>query len=438
MGKYVENRENRIGRNYLLKTGFSAIIFIVVIIISFSYILGTVNENKRSQKDINEIDENLTDLYISVINQETSQRGFNLTKNQEFLEPFNQGKQVFKEKEELLIQYIKLYPEFSGIILNTIEKGSYWTNHYGTPQIELSMKGSHPSEASLEDGKKALDSFRESYQTAHDFVEKRSIEIQNGFSNKLIFLFSLSSLLFILMFILIWIWMYRKFKSIIIPIVELSQCVKEYTQNKFSKNTPIYKANNELGDLISHTEIMRIELEKNRSYMEKKAYTDSLTGVFNRRYFDMTLQNEWNRQMRLSNKISIILFDIDYFKQFNDNYGHVAGDECLKKIAETMQEQFQYSMDVPVRYGGEEFAIILIEQDENIILNKIEQFRKAIENLKIPHGASEISDWVTISAGVATIVPNKDLDIKSFINLADEALYKSKLNGRNQVTYSSL
>lgn len=102
-----------------------------------------------------------------------------------------------------------------------------------------------------------------------------------------------------------------------------------------------------------------------------------------------------------------------------------------------MQELFHQSSDVPVRYGGEEFAILLLDQDEENVLDKAEQLRKEIEYLNIPHEDSDVSNWITISVGVATVVPNEQTDIKSFINRADKALYKSKLSGRNQVNSSN-
>ncbi|PAD69087.1 hypothetical protein CHH83_10430 [Bacillus sp. 7586-K] len=437
MIKKFESRKNSIGRKYLLRTGFSAIIFIVYMLINFIYIVGVINEHKKIQKELDKLDEHLSDLYISVINQETGQRGFILTNNHDFLQPYHEGKVVFRGQEKQLNHYLDIYPQFSEHIQDTIKKGEYWTNNYGEPQIQMSKLGENPSEDSLKKGKIAFDTFRESYQISHQFVEKKKINLENAFYNKLILMFSLTSLFSVLVLLFIWYRMFMEFRSIITPIILLSHCVKDYTQNIFSTKPPLYKAKDELGDLISNIETMRLELEMNMDYMEKKAYTDGLTGVFNRRYFDKILHNEWERQRRLANKISIILFDIDYFKKFNDKYGHVAGDDCLKKVAEKMQELFHQSSDVPVRYGGEEFAILLLEQDEEKVLYKAEQLRKEIEYLNIPHEDSNVSNWITISVGIATVIPNEHLEIKSFINRADKALYKSKLSGRNQVNSST-
>lgn len=429
----MQYRQNQMGHKYLSRTGLLAILFIIFIFLCLIYMLVLVNENKKTQKDINEIHNSLTSLYISVINQETGQRGFIITKNEDFLEPFQQGYKVFKEEEVRLIQYIESYPKLLESIYNTIENGNYWTSHFGSPQIHLVTTGNIPSQTSLETAMKVFDNFRVSYEIAYANVEEKKSEIQDGFRNRLIILFSFSAVFFILIFTFIWFRMYREFKSIIIPIEELSLCMKEYTNNIFSKNTPLYEEDNELGELISHVEVMRLELEKNRAYMEKLAFRDGLTGALNRRYFDSALQNEWNKQKNLSKKLSIILFDVDFFKKFNDTYGHVAGDDCLRKIVEVTQSLFP--TDAPARYGGEEFAIIVIDQDENTILKKAEQLRSTIEGLKIPHALSKVSDWVTISAGVATIIPDDDSDVHSFINLADQALYTSKTNGRNQVSY---
>lgn len=160
---------------------------------------------------------------------------------------------------------------------------------------------------------------------------------------------------------------------------------------------------------------------------------DGLTGIYNRRRFDEVLVKEWNRSARSGTSLSLIMCDIDYFKPYNDLYGHQEGDKCLSRIARLLEDFARRSGDVAARYGGEEFAIILpnttIETAESIA----EQIRTALVDLKMPHSASRIKDIVTASFGVASIIPSKDKTADILIKQADMALYKAKSAGRNCV-----
>lgn len=432
----MKNRHKSLGYNYLLRTGVSAIVFIILITLIVLKIVIIIQDNNRLQKEVGSISENLTSLYIAVINQETGQRGYILTKDEEYLIPFYQGKQAFHAKEILLLESLEEYPQFSEHILDTIKWGRDWTETYGIPLVHMIVEGKTPSEKDLLGEKEAFDHLRNSFVTTSHFIKSSRAEIADKSGSRLIYLLIISVLLVLTSFTLIWVRMYKEFRSIVVPIAELNHCLQEYTKHNFTKNPPIYNVDNELGELIFHSELMRRELEENQIQMEKKVYTDGLTELYNRRFFDLTIENEWELHRDAAYKLSIILFDIDYFKRFNDTYGHVVGDDCLKMIAGVMKELFHASADFPVRYGGEEFAVILTLQDHTAALKKAEQLRLAIEALKIPHKMSKVSRWVTISAGVATIVPDKNQDIQAFIKTADEALYQSKLKGRNQVTSS--
>lgn len=132
--------------------------------------------------------------------------------------------------------------------------------------------------------------------------------------------------------------------------------------------------------------------------------------------------------------LSLILFDIDYFKNYNDTYGHLEGDECLKKISHCLRTFQGGSLNFAARYGGEEFAVILINRTEQETRCIAEGMRQAVMDLNIPHASSDICDYVTISIGVATVIPTDRMEINDFIHMADQALYLSKKNGRNQVT----
>ncbi|WRH67506.1 MAG: diguanylate cyclase [Planktothrix sp. GU0601_MAG3] len=164
---------------------------------------------------------------------------------------------------------------------------------------------------------------------------------------------------------------------------------------------------------------------------------DGLTKLANRRQFDRVLEYEWNRCKREKIPLSLLLLDIDYFKQYNDNYGHLAGDFCLQQVAQVLQNAIQRNTDLVARYGGEEFAIILPNTDIDGSIHLAEKVRQAIEALQVEHIKSAVSRYVTISIGVESLIPMEDLTPKTLIFNADQALYKAKQNGRNCIFISS-
>lgn len=162
------------------------------------------------------------------------------------------------------------------------------------------------------------------------------------------------------------------------------------------------------------------------------AYLDALTILPNRRYYDAFLSREWKRAMRHRYPLSMIMIDIDFFKPYNDSLGHAEGDHCLKLVAKTLRRFFRRSGDLIARYGGEEFCVVAACDSEQI-QNLAEMLRKAVENMKLPHPDSEVSAFVTISLGVATLVPGEEMESKTLLLNADQALYRAKHLGRNQV-----
>ncbi|MEA5488720.1 MULTISPECIES: diguanylate cyclase domain-containing protein [Pseudanabaena] len=192
--------------------------------------------------------------------------------------------------------------------------------------------------------------------------------------------------------------------------------------------------NLELQVIEKTTELQRSEalLKKANFELEKLVNIDGLTQVGNRRCFDDRLKMEWQRLSRDVQPISLILFDIDYFKLYNDLYGHQMGDACLTAIAQTVKQVLSRPADLVARYGGEEFVIILPNTDIQGALIVAEQIRIAITNLGIVHQSSSISDIVTISLGVASLLPNSKQELATLIKQADTALYRAKQQGRNQ------
>jgi len=182
---------------------------------------------------------------------------------------------------------------------------------------------------------------------------------------------------------------------------------------------------------------MRTQLQKANHELRMIAVKDGLTGISNRRYFDESLVKEVKRTTRSQSPLSLIICDIDYFKPYNDNYGHQAGDACLKYVARTMAKASKRPGDVVARYGGEEFGIILPETSLSGALAIAETVRVAVDDLALTHDYSEAADHITISLGVASIQAESGDDVKSvvhsLIKSADGALYEAKELGRNKV-----
>ena len=163
------------------------------------------------------------------------------------------------------------------------------------------------------------------------------------------------------------------------------------------------------------------------------ANRDTLTGLYNRRYFDERLQEEWSRQARVGVPISLLFFDVDHFKHYNDEFGHPQGDRCLQRIADTANNAFGRVGDFVSRYGGEEFVVLLSGTDQEGGQHKAEELRALIEDMGIEHAQSSDTDTVTISVGGATMTPKRNALSNALVERADQALYQAKNGGRNQV-----
>jgi len=164
---------------------------------------------------------------------------------------------------------------------------------------------------------------------------------------------------------------------------------------------------------------------------EQEATIDGLTGIHNRRYYDIVLEKELQKAKRTNQPLSLIMFDIDFFKSFNDTYGHSTGDQGLRQVATATKDQVQRSSDVVARFGGEEFAIILPNTPLEQAVDIAENIRKAILSLNIPHKASSVCPYLTISLGVSC-TQNLQEDAQLF-EVADANLYHAKNTGRNKV-----
>jgi diguanylate cyclase (GGDEF)-like protein/PAS domain S-box-containing protein len=175
-------------------------------------------------------------------------------------------------------------------------------------------------------------------------------------------------------------------------------------------------------------------LETANRKLNDLSQTDSLTQVANRRRFDTTLLEEWKRLGRTQLPLSLIMLDVDHFKQYNDYHGHPAGDECLVAIAETCEQTVNRTSDLVARYGGEEFAVILPSTNQQGALKIAERMRSAVRNLDIVNFETKTETvYITVSLGVASLIPSPEASVSTLVEIADRALYQAKQRGRNQV-----
>ena len=181
---------------------------------------------------------------------------------------------------------------------------------------------------------------------------------------------------------------------------------------------------------VTHDITERKRLEE---ALERLSFLDGLTGIANRRNFDDTFDREWKRALRNGTHISLIMIDIDYFKQYNDLYGHQAGDTCLKKVAQQISRSLKRPADLVARYGGEEFVVLLSDTDVEGAIAFAQLLRHVVEDLEINHENSKVSNNVTVSLGVSSFLPHQDMSSGELLSSADQALYQAKRQGRNRV-----
>jgi diguanylate cyclase (GGDEF)-like protein len=175
------------------------------------------------------------------------------------------------------------------------------------------------------------------------------------------------------------------------------------------------------------------ELQQANQNLKLLANIDSLTKLSNRRDFDRYIEQEWERMQRSRSPLSLIMCDVDFFKNYNDKYLHPNGDKCLIKVAMALRNTVRRSGDLVARYGGEEFAVILPNTDALGAVSVAEKIRLAVKDLQITHESSAIAPYVTVSVGVSTIIPTHESEFQTLIDTADRALYQAKFQGRDRV-----
>ncbi|MGN7612491.1 diguanylate cyclase [Magnetococcales bacterium HHB-1] len=176
-----------------------------------------------------------------------------------------------------------------------------------------------------------------------------------------------------------------------------------------------------------------LELKQQRDVLERLSTLDGLTGIANRRQFDKMLEQEWRRAIRTKGMLSLVMMDIDFFKKYNDHYGHSGGDHCLRQVAQTLEKSLDRVSDSVSRYGGEEFACILPETPLAGAVLVAEKLRLAVLKMDIPHRGSLVADQVTMSMGIHAMIPTPESAPQTLIDKADAMLYRAKEAGRNGI-----
>jgi diguanylate cyclase (GGDEF)-like protein len=181
-----------------------------------------------------------------------------------------------------------------------------------------------------------------------------------------------------------------------------------------------------------------IDLKRQRDQLRRLSAVDGLTGLANRRAFGEALEKEWRGAIRRNAAISLLMTDIDDFKQFNDAYGHLAGDEALRRVAKALEGAALRPADMVARYGGEEFVILLPDTGANEAALVADRLLLAVRRLAIPHEHSRGWQYVSLSVGLASARPSREMNANELLDLADRMLYKAKTGGRNRVVTANL
>lgn len=229
---------------------------------------------------------------------------------------------------------------------------------------------------------------------------------------------------------------YEKHKSLLIGITVVSFFIAFVLLLNFKRQQSLLKAEHAQAIELENKVYERTrELEIANKKLERLSNLDGLTQLYNRRYFDKSLKAEVKRLQRSSSPISLLICDIDYFKRFNDSYGHLAGDDCIRSVVDSIKKYSGRVSDIAARLGGEEFAVILPSTESAEAMGIAECIRHDVESKAIPHESSLLKEIVSISIGVTSITPDIQTHSSMLISMADQALYESKHKGRDRVTF---
>ncbi len=233
----------------------------------------------------------------------------------------------------------------------------------------------------------------------------------------------------------------RHFEARLVPeigdgVTKTVLAVARDVTERWAAEQAVRSALEQLAEEKARVDIVNAELARANALLEQLAVQDPLTGIGNRRYLERFIEREWRRARRHHRQVSLAMVDIDFFKAYNDHYGHPRGDDCLRQVAATMAANLRRPTDLLIRYGGEEFVAVLLETSPEQAVEIAENLRQAVAALDIPHHHSSAAPRVTISVGVAT-VNSRSARFDQLLREADEALYQAKATGRNRVVTAS-
>jgi diguanylate cyclase (GGDEF)-like protein len=246
--------------------------------------------------------------------------------------------------------------------------------------------------------------------------------------------FTVSMLVATVSWSLVFLYLYH---NTISPIRRVSRTMKMIRLTNNYNNHLDYKIKDEIGTLVDECNELLKHVAQHTELLEKYSYQDALTGLGNRRHFQEQFKQYWRIAKRKKLNLNAITFDLDYFKQYNDTYGHDGGDIALQNFAKILMNSFVRDDDVIARTGGEEFIVLLLGSDSEYAVQLAQAVIDKLYSQHIPHSASPIADRLTVSSGVASIIPNQHIKADTLISRADSALYHAKGQGRNRVVSDS-
>ena len=382
---------------------------------------------------------------------ETGQRGYLLTGEPEYLEPYLSGVEGTKsllttlqsltvdnaEQQETLQQVSALVDRKFAELSETIEFARAGDTERALQIVKEDV------------GKHLMDRIRDQIGGFRKVEQQLLIQREAAYERSqqyLEFLFFAEVIVLILMIFAISIYIQR---TLVRPLVVMAKDAKR-SESDGCRFNAASTSSDEIGALAraltsmqkaidertAELEELSEELKRERDNALQSSVTDALTGLNNRRKFDEVIENELKRAYRDRSYLDLTLLDIDFFKSINDTYGHAKGDEVLKDVAQCLKHMSRRPNDFVFRIGGEEFVFLTSRQDTRCAIAFAEQLRTSVEGLQLPNQGSKVSDFVTVSAGVVSVVPGPVDTTDSLLRTADRRLYKAKSEGRNRVVSS--
>lgn len=360
-------------------------LLIVSSIWSYTAFLEMEKASDRIVEDAIPVSNAANDLLTQLVNQDTAVRGFIITGENRYLDPYYDGKAALLENLAIIDRYEEQHPIMKDIIEEEALPKINSMRVYFERQINLVKSGQmEQARQQIDDGKSTMDSFRET-DLKIDQDNNKIINDAREASNR---------------------------------------------AGARAKNMIIFSG----AAALAAVGALIYSFMSNRKLTALSSF-DGLTKLYNRRMFDKFMKEAWEEAMDTHQSLAVMLMDVDHFKLYNDTYGHVEGDRCLKTIASILAENAR-SPFIPARYGGEEFVVIMPNTSAEEANAAAELIRHKVESASLPHIASLSNRIVTISAGAAAVVPDTFLSPSDLIEMADEALYEAKQGGRNRVSVS--